>query len=222
MEILVVPDIHGRDFWIEPCQNWQGSIVFLGDYHDPYPNQVSKESSLENLKELVKFVEFNKDRCTCLIGNHDCLYLNINIPEGGRFDYQNSVVIKELLNKLDLQWCKFVDNVVFSHAGILKEWLDQFNKKITDIPNIQSNDKALKAISPYRTGFLSDNIYKVGSIVWGDVREYNEHPHVEGYYQVFGHTQLNNEVIEEDYACLDCRKCFIIDTETKEIKEWKK
>lgn len=39
MKTLVIPDIHERNFWIEPCLNWQGSIIFLGDYHDPYTFQ---------------------------------------------------------------------------------------------------------------------------------------------------------------------------------------
>lgn len=69
-KILIVPDIHGRDFWIEPCQKWQGSIVFLGDYHDPYSFQVSLNRSRLNLKKLVEFYENNADRIICLIGNH--------------------------------------------------------------------------------------------------------------------------------------------------------
>ena len=70
LKTLVVPDVHGRKFWIEPCLNWQGSIVFLGDYHDPYFEEVSKDNSLKNLKELVEFYESNKDRIICLLGNH--------------------------------------------------------------------------------------------------------------------------------------------------------
>ena len=38
MKIIVVPDIHGRDFWksavdcIDECDR----VVFVGDYFDPY------------------------------------------------------------------------------------------------------------------------------------------------------------------------------------------
>ena len=52
-EILVIPDVHGRDFWKEPCREWEGKVIFLGDYHDPYTQQVSKNNSLENLKVLA-------------------------------------------------------------------------------------------------------------------------------------------------------------------------
>lgn len=75
-KILVIPDIHGRDFWKEPCYNWDGRIVFLGDYHDPYGEYVVEEpdkaESLINLKELVAFVENRRHTSSviCLLGNH--------------------------------------------------------------------------------------------------------------------------------------------------------
>ena len=75
-KILILGDIHGRSFWKEPCNNWEGKIVFLGDYHDPYGEYVgeepNKDESLVNLGELVEFVE-NKRHTSdviCLLGNH--------------------------------------------------------------------------------------------------------------------------------------------------------
>ena len=68
-----------------------------------------------------------------------------------------------------------------------------------------------------------------GSCEWADLREHinmqlskfdNIIPRGEnGLFQVFGHTQLKNKIITEKWACLDCRKGFIIDTLTHEIKE---
>ena len=74
--ILVIPDVHGRNFWKEPCNNWEGKIVFLGDYHDPYgeymDEEPNKDESLVNLEELTTFVE-NRRKISdviCLLGNH--------------------------------------------------------------------------------------------------------------------------------------------------------
>ena len=39
--IIVVPDVHGRTAWknVIPYANKEGyEIIFLGDYHDPYPH----------------------------------------------------------------------------------------------------------------------------------------------------------------------------------------
>ena len=75
-KILVIPDVHGRGFWKEPCNNWTDKIIFLGDYHDPYGEYIDEEpnkaESLTNLKELVAFVE-NRRKISdviCLLGNH--------------------------------------------------------------------------------------------------------------------------------------------------------
>ena len=75
-KILILGDIHGRGFWKEPCNNWTGKIIFLGDYHDPYGEYVvgepDKTESLINLKELADFVE-NRRKISdviCLLGNH--------------------------------------------------------------------------------------------------------------------------------------------------------
>ena len=216
MKILCVPDIHGRDFWIEPCHNWQGSIVFLGDYHDPYPVQVSEKKSLENLEELVNFVNNNKDRCTCLIGNHDDYGFSKFIPNNCRHDNRNHLKVNKLLRHLNLQLFKIINpDIIFSHSGILPKWLYNHGLTFYDLKFLDINNKAFEDVSPYRGGEQ-----EVGSCIFGDVREYSEQPHILKYYQIFGHTQLNEPIIKEDFACLDCRKCFIVNTETKEIKEW--
>ena len=221
MKILVVPDIHGRDFWIEPCYNWQGSIIFLGDYHDPYPFQVSKEKSLENLKQLVEFVTNNKDRCTCLMGNHDNYGFSRSIPNQCRHDNYNHSKVHDLLSKLNLQLIKIVDpNIIFSHSGILPNWLKEHAiPNWYDVEFLDIDNEALSDVSSYRGGrFPNYREHQVGSCLFGDVREYDEEPHIPGYFQIFGHTQLEKDpIIKEDYACLDCRKCFIIDTQTHKI-----
>lgn len=57
-----------------------------------------------------------------------------------------------------------------------------------------------------------------GSMVWSDVREGDRES---TYYQIFGHTQLESEpIITDKFACLDVRRPFILDTETKKIEEY--
>ena len=83
--------------------------------------------------------------------------------------------------------------------------------------------KAISNISRYRGG---DMYY--GSCEWADLREHIDTnasvtriiPKGEdGIYQVFGHTQLRVPLITDKWACLDCRKAFIVDTNTYEISE---
>lgn len=213
MKTLVVPDVHGRKFWIEPCLNWQGSIVFLGDYHDPYFEEVSKDNSLKNLKKLVEFYESNKDRIICLLGNHDANYI-IERGFADRLDYYNYPKVVDLMKRLNLQLCYQINNILFSHSGVLPEWLELYNLKLDELNNIPLNHSALRSISVNRGGVGP------GGILWGDVREYIlADKHIPNLYQIFGHTQLQDKpIIMDDFADLDCRQCFIVDCETKEIK----
>ena len=74
-KILILGDIHGRDFWVEPCSHIDefDKVIFLGDYHDPYGDWIDSEpnlnDSIKNLRELSSFVSDN-DMVTCLLGNH--------------------------------------------------------------------------------------------------------------------------------------------------------
>ena len=71
-EMLIIPDVHGRTFWREPCNNWKGKIIFLGDYFDPYPQEgITDEMAYVNAIEVFKFIERNSDRVIALLGNHD-------------------------------------------------------------------------------------------------------------------------------------------------------
>lgn len=217
--ILVVPDVHGRDFWINPCTEWKGNIVFLGDYHDPYTFQVSVKKSLKNLQILVEFYEANKDRCTMLLGNHDGNYL-IYRGFADRCDGWNYNKVKGMLQKLDLKICHKVRECLFSHSGILSEWLKAHDLTVDDVFLLDFNDKALCDVSPMRGGRS-----KCGGPLWGDVWEFDSYAAdemiPEGYYQIFGHSQQAlDPIITEEYACLDCRKCFLVDCKTKEIKEY--
>ena len=72
-EVLIIPDVHGRSFWKEPCESWEGDIVFLGDYHDPYGHSIGEpdtEESLSNLRELVEFAGKTSNNINFLLGNH--------------------------------------------------------------------------------------------------------------------------------------------------------
>ena len=85
--------------------------------------------------------------------------------------------------------------------------------------------KAISNISYYRRG---DSQF--GSCEWADIHEHidlfhsqKEHKIIpfgeEGIYQIFGHSQVKEPIITDKWACLDCKKGFIVDTLTYEITE---
>jgi hypothetical protein len=215
-KILVVPDIHGRDFWKKPCQKWQESIVFLGDYHDPYDlsiYQPSKKESLDNLKELVDFVtkrrkDIKEYPTVCLCGNHDWSYYTGHYR--CRYDYGHSKEVLELLNKLELQFMFILNSgksFLFSHAGITKSWLNFHN--IESPKKFEKEHIKFVEDVPYSRG--GDSPY--GSFLWNSLSDYKKDEHLSEYYQVFGHTWMDEPVITDTYAMLDCCKCFVINND---------
>lgn len=131
-----------------------------------------------------------------------------------RFDGQHAEEIKGYLEKMNLQLVYKVDNYLFSHSGVLPQWLELYNLKLKDLETLPFDHQSLLEVSSYRGGFA------FGSCIWGDVREYYNSPKIPDIYQIFGHTQLEREIITPDFACLDCRKTFVLNLETGEIREY--
>ena len=56
-----------------------------------------------------------------------------------------------------------------------------------------------------------------------DLEDFQVQTPYKDYYQIFGHSWggRTEPLITDKYAMLDCCKPFILDTEIKELKEWK-
>lgn len=234
-KVLIIPDIHGRVFWKTPCKDWNGRIVFLGDYHDPYGNWVVHEPNMEqsrqNLRELVNFVtdrrsKPEKDYTICLLGNHECPYYTKNL--GCRSDDTHFNEVRELLDALNPQIsyelvynsAEVTNKFLFTHAGVTKNWADWHNFSMNDINNLSIKDAKILEEVPYSRGGYS----QFGSCLWNSLDDYDAEEHIPDYYQIFGHTWggRTEPVIKEDYAMLDCGRAFVLDLATKEIKPWSK
>ena len=250
-KVLIISDVHARPFWKEATEKYDQEcekIIFLGDYVDPYQDEgFTRKDAIRTLEEIIEFKVNNKDKTILLIGNHDAHYFIKNFPRSTRYDSSNAYKIKELYMQhkhiFQLAYEEIINNkkYLFTHAGLMNSWVER-NKDIIGEPTVESLNhlldnprgiKALSDISNYRT-WLGE---KSGSILWSDVREkidlddsieYNIIPNddsiVDGYdYQIFGHTQLQEKpIITDKWACIDCRKAFILDenelqeTENKE------
>ena len=213
MKLLIIPDVHGRDFWMEPCSHVDefDKVIFLGDYHDPYSWEVSQDTSRHRLRDsLLPFVQQFPDKVVCLFGNHDGNYLVGDMAD--RVDYWHKREIREYMEKMNIKLIHQEGKYLFSHSGVLPAWLKANGLTLHDLNNLPFDHQALMQVSPYRGGWS-----EAGSCVWGDVREYALKEHIPDIYQIFGHSQLTEDaVIMEDWADLDCRKAFtLIDDELK-------
>ncbi|MDR0546440.1 MAG: metallophosphoesterase [Dysgonamonadaceae bacterium] len=198
-EILIIPDVHGRTFW-EAALPYQGEIIFLGDYTDPYPAEgITQAKAYDVFSEIVKFKQENPDRVTLLIGNHELHYYNRNF-QASRFSTEyypkyHAILTGETTANL-FQVCKQVDNYLFIHAGITKGWYDLHKNELPALgDNLETqinslflqNQEAFFEISGERGGW---HLY--GSPLWADVREYlyEQEPFNQDIIQIIGHTQI--------------------------------
>lgn len=226
-EILIIPDVHGRTMWREPLMNEDfKEIIFLGDYLDPYPHEhITMGDAMAEFSDILKWARVMPDKITLLLGNHDAYYWWM-MGEGCRYDERYDALafaafrfnedLFKLVHTVDICGKTFV----FSHAGVMPEWLHANN--MDDVPYEDLNALLkepemgiLDQVSWYRGG---DNRYP--SLIWADMYDFNESEHRAGEYQIFGHTQSREPSIMQDWACLDCHVPFVLNTDTAELKEW--
>lgn len=193
--LLIIPDIHGRLFWISSTRKYPDlPVIFLGDYLDPYTHYegILPNEALANFKEILDFKKANMERVTLLLGNHDIHY--------------------------------FDKDFLFTHAGVDLGWLRYRMPKVNvnDVHNIckSLNDKLMTEESLF--DFVFNGLMDVSASRWGYAiypspvwTDETDHQYMRerlpNVYQVFGHTQQESEpVITEQYACLDCRRAFLI------------
>ena len=237
--IIIVPDVHGRSFWkrllkekIDPGT----TIVFLGDYIDPYPRDgVTPEDAIEGLKEVIEFAK-NNSNVVLLLGNHDGQYIDLSRTVS-RFSFEHSHEIFNLFyDNRDLFRLAYMEgNVVFTHAGITRTWLNShgleenpenlvkylnsFSKYISStwIMEVNPYDLCLTDGVPIRdVGRVRGGYAASGSPIWADIEELLAAPAFKdlGYYQICGHTQLRDTgtfIHRDNFWMVDSREIFVYD-----------
>lgn len=144
MKILCIPDIHGRNFWRQIIADNIGKvdkIIFLGDYLDPYQEEIEEnpelmeceyfgdsKNLLSMLNDIVSLKKNEPDRYILLTGNHTDSYIWSKFHAATRTDYKNwekyHKFFLENLEYFNLVWIE--DDTIFSHAGISKGWAEKF------------------------------------------------------------------------------------------------
>lgn len=219
MKILIIPDVHGRKFWREPCEDmsrWD-KIIFLGDYVDPYPGEATQEGVLTEIRDIIALKEVYKDKVILLWGNHDLFYwcepYRKVLDHWSRHDYKRHDEIQTIFTQAKelFQFAYSQDNLLFTHAGVNNPFarflVDDCGydcvsaEHINDYFSKEENQKDLAKVSMYRWG--PD---RYGSIVWSDIHEiYGQTPclDLDGIFQIFGHTYAKTYILTKYFAMLD-------------------
>lgn len=239
--LICVGDVHGRSFWknaIEKHFDNTSKTVFLGDYLDPYPWEgITRKEAIRNFQEIIDFKKENKDKVILLLGNHDFPYIDKKaFFTRSRYDSSNAYHIEEMFREnRSLFQLAYEDTIgekkcLFTHAGLIPQWYEKHKEEIGELTvenlnKLKDSPQGIKILceaSYYRGGWD-----QFSSIVWCDVMEMTDETQhskeVKGLsvndklpwdFQIFGHSQQEEHpIINNEFACLDCRKAFILNDE---------
>jgi len=233
MSVLIIPDIHARTFWkkaVEENMNKVTKVVFLGDYLDGYPWEgFTRKDAIRNFDEIIRFKSENRDKVILLLGNHDLPYIDKrNFYTRSRYDSSNAYHIEEMFRShrslFQLAYEEYINGkrYLFTHAGITPQWYNYHKDLIGELTidglnhllDIPQGIRALCEVSHYRDGYD-----KYGSMVWAHVDEIENlredlNKDLPWDFQIIGHSLQNKHpIITKNFACLDCRKAFILTDE---------
>jgi len=206
----IIPDVHGRDSWKTVINDFDPNVdevIFLGDYLDPYPGESSRKDAIDNFKDIINFKKEYQDKVILLLGNHDLPYYSNEYKDymeyKCRYDYENCKEIEKLFNEVDFKFIHQVTcrerTILFSHAGITKDWLDLHQLTLKELETFDDMH-SLAEVSSYRGGYDP-----CGSFVWADVIEHiYPSSEITDIYQIFGHTYSQCPIISSRFAMLDC------------------
>lgn len=219
IKVLIIPDVHGREFWREPVnkvlEETDARIVFLGDYLDPYywdfDHNHYQQQAIDIFKEIVNLKKEYKNRITLLIGNHDCGYrFDLDICDC-RTDYYNFEDIrnifmenKDLFQLADEEYIGD-KHYIFSHAGIHKGYVkfafpNEFEtineKNVVDFFNnayFTEEPKVINSLGMY-DDYRGYGGYDYGSLVWADFHSwFNDNYNGNGYgYDGYGYSVVGH------------------------------
>jgi predicted phosphodiesterase len=226
-KILIIPDVHGRQFWRQAVASGKYSkIIFLGDYVDPYPYEhIDGPTAMHGLVDIIAFRDSHPDQVVLLLGNHDMHYFSLHYHDvclSDRYDYRQAETLHRLYTeghrfKLAHEETLGGKHYLFSHAGVTMTWLKQ-NSGIIVKPDAAhlnhplDTNKGMDTLA--QVGAARWGIYPSGSMVWADIEELLESNPLPDTYQIVGHTmQMEGPIITDKVACLDCRAGFSLDQE---------
>ena len=135
MKILVIPDIHLKPFIFERAKDLlkQGiaeQALCLMDIADDWGKANDLELYAQTYDQAIKFAKDFPNTLWCY-GNHDLSYLWLKRETG--FSFHAMAVVCDKLRELrealpnpcQLSYIHRIDNVLFSHAGLCEDFVNQ-------------------------------------------------------------------------------------------------
>jgi hypothetical protein len=184
----VIPDCHGRKFWRTAIANnidKVDKVIFLGDYLDPYPEEImmapelmecndfyDSQSLLKMSEDIVSLKKNEPEKYILLTGNHSDSYIWSKFHSATRTDYKNwekyHKFFSQNLEYFNLVWIE--NDVIFSHAGISEEWAKAFAVELS--LTIALDKPVVKSIAKYLSNINLNILDKKLIELLGDISYY--------------------------------------------------
>ena len=207
-EIIVIGDIHGESCWKEIVERHPGEkYIFLGDYCDPYNQDLFEDDVLNNLSQIIRFKQEHRDNVILLLGNHDMQYIDDTAELCSRYMVRINNEIEELFkeNKDSFQKIHSEGDLLFTHAGISENWFNTNFGSMDKKHILETINKPDNAIVLQHCGKARGGRMPYGGIFWADKSEMS--PPLNGFIQVVGHTRVPEILlkrIDDDTAIFFC------------------
>lgn len=153
MKLIVIGDTHGRNDWKkiveqnkDVLKSVRGKFVFMGDYFDTHED-IKANEQMFNFNEIVDFKRKNPEKVELLIGNHDFHYFRGIDEHYSGFQPRFYLEIQKMLEEARdvLNFAYLYENILFTHAGVTKTWLDE-----VDVRDINKLNQDLFKFTPGR------------------------------------------------------------------------
>ena len=203
---MIIPDIH-TDFSTAELlikKEEPDRIIFLGDYFDAHDE--TEQDTNETAKWLVKSLQ--KDNRIHLIGNHDLSYMTMNprLKCSGFSEHKKFIIDKYNIPWEQLRPYCFVGNYLCTHAGVSKQFFEQYAKTgiiefmLESDDELEHIDDIFYSYKFFQIGRSRGGTAENGGILWCDYGEFTDIP---GIMQIFGHTPADEVRQEKFHTCLD-------------------
>ena len=201
MKVLIIPDVHLKPDIFDQAEEIMESTdcelaLCLGDIVDDWGCQANVELYEETLNRAIRFAAKNPNTLFCY-GNHDLSYLWDQYDHPGYSTVAEDVVrdkFSELEEVLDspeqLAIIHRIDNCIFSHAGLIEEFVDTY---------LYNEKDDLEYVIATINGYGVEELWNDDSPLWTRPQFYNLQKGLwpKEFLNVAGHTPVQG-VYEKD------------------------
>ncbi len=220
MKTICIGDPHGRDSWKQIVTDNMDAerFIFLGDYFDSF--DIGTEKQCNNFLDIIEFKKTSGKEVIMLVGNHDYIIKDTAISGYQEIGVFQIMPIIEA-NKDHLQMAYRIDKLLFTHAGVSSEFMDNNFEAWTVDTMVEQLNELFKyqpqkfvfhpaGISPY-----GDDTFQTPIWIRPEALKRANRKTLNKVIQIVGHTEvatidMSNKTTGGRYYFIDCPKEYLI------------